>query len=163
MSNGQETDHWLLKFAVIVSAIFTLNLILISEPAGSVSLGFRTVLVAATKFCLRVADYVQEIGEGTLREWQEDPQHRYPFPAKIPHHVGYALKGSAFAANMLRYIGSFLASGAISYRNYGSGSPLSLWPARILLTARSLFLSEEVLNVSFTPTWGTSLWTFLGI
>lgn len=112
------------------------------------------------KLCLWAADYVHELGEGIFRDWQSDPQHRFPFPARPPLYIVYALKGCEFVADMLQYIGSVLARGAITYRNYGSANPFTLWSARILLTARGLFLKNEVLGVSFTPTGATNLWPF---
>lgn len=148
--------------------IFILNFILLSEPAGEASFIFRTGLVAAMKFCLQAADYAQETTRQTLIEWHKSPQYKaftrfelaYDNP-RPPLHVRVALYGCEFGDHMLRHIGSLLASAAISYRNYGSASPLTVWPARFLLTARGLFTPEEVLNVSFTPTWATNLWSFM--
>lgn len=160
MSNQPEPDNFLRNIALIAIAFFTLNLIYVSEPAGSFSLFFKSLLVAIIKMCLWAADYVHDIGESIFRDWQSDPQHRFPFPARPPLYIFYALKGCEFIADMLRYIGSLLARGAISYRNYGSANPFTLWPARILLTTRGLFLNDEGLVVSFTPTWATKVWPF---
>lgn len=160
MSNQPEPDHFLRNIAFIVIAFFTLSLIYISEPAGPFSLFFKSALVAIIKMCLWAADYVHDLGESIFRDWQSDPQHRFPFPARPPLYIVYALKGCEFVADMLRYIGGLLARGAISYRNYGSANPFTLWPARILLTTRGLFLNDEGLVVSFTSTWATKVWPF---
>lgn len=157
MSNRQASNRSLRNAVFTVLAVFLINLIYISEPAGPVSQLFHSAMVFSTQTCFSVADYVQEFGDGIFEEWQLDPQHKDSLPEKPPHHVVYALKSSEFGADMLRYIGSSLASQAISYRNYGSSNPLTLWPARIVLTARGLFLPEEALNLSFTPIWATNL------
>lgn len=160
MSNQPEPDNFLRNIAFIVIAFFTLSLIYVSEPAGPFSLFFKSALVAIIKMCLWAADYVHDLGESIFRDWQSDPQHRFPFPARPPLHIVYALKGCEFVADMLRYIGSLLARGAISFRNHGSANPFTLWPARILLTTRGLFLNYEGFVVSFTSTWATKVWPF---
>lgn len=166
MSNRQKPDHFNRNAFLIVSVIFIINLIYISEPAGPFSLFFRSALVTSIKLCFSVADHVQELGESVFRLWA-DQLHTFPFPARPPHYVVYALKISEFGADLLRYVGSFLASQAISYRNYGSSNPFTNWPARFVLTAGGLFPPNEVLDVSFTPTWATNsptwasnLWPF---
>lgn len=153
-----EPNHFLRNIGFVIIFVFTLNLVYVSEPAGSFSLFFKSVLVTIIKWCLWVADYVQELGEGIFKDWQSDQQHKYPLPP--PPYIDYAIKSTEFVADMLRDLGSLLACGAISYRNYGSANPFTHWPARFVLTGRGLFLSDEVVHLSFTPTWAMKLWPF---
>lgn len=156
----REPGHFLLNIGFVVIVVFILSLIYVSEPAGLFSLFFKSVLVTIIKWCLWAADYAQELGECIFKDWQSSQQHRFPFPARPPPYIDYAIKSTEFVADMLRDIGSLLAWGAISYRSYGSANPFTHWPARFVLTGRGLFLSDEVVHLSFTPTWATKLWPF---
>lgn len=149
MSNSQHYQN----VAVFVLIALTLCAIYILATADPVNMLIHSNLVAGIKWCFSTADYVQELGAGPLRDWQTDVQYRLPISARPPLHIAYAYKSSGFVADVLREAGSFLAARAIGYRNYGSSNPLTPSPARIVLAARSLFLPDEVIRVSFTPTW----------
>lgn len=152
MSNRQEPDHFLKSAFLFVFTVIILHLIHVYEPVGSFSPLFQSALATSIRLCFSVADYIQGLGEGISKGWHAD---RLP-----PYYVVYALKILEFGADLLWYTGTFLASQAISYSNYGSGNPFMGWLARFVLKTRALFLPNEVFNVSFTPTWTTALWPF---
>lgn len=152
MSKRQEPDHFLWSAFLFVITVIILHLIHVYEPVGSFSPLFQSALATSIKLCFSVADYIQGLGEGISKAWHADP-----LP---PYYVVYALKIFDFVADLLLYIGTFLASQAISYSNYGSGNPFMGWAARFILKTRALFLPNNVFDVSFTPTWVTALWPF---
>ncbi|KAI7773029.1 hypothetical protein LA080_012407 [Diaporthe eres] len=147
----QQNVALIILIALVSCAIYVI------ASADPFIIVFHSTLVATIKWCLSVADRVQEMGEGIFKGWQEaDPQHRSPnFPAISPFYVFYALKSSDFAADVLRDAGGFLAAQVISYRSYGFGNPLTTSPARVVLASRSLFLPDQVLGVS---TWVPKVW-----
>lgn len=155
MSNSQHYQN----VAIIILVVLALCAIYLLATAVPVTMPFHSNLVAGIKWCFSAADYVQELGEGPLRDWQTNIQYKLPISARPPLHIAYAYKSSRFAADVLREAGSFLAAKVISHRNYGSSNPFLPSPARIVLATRSLFLPDEVLRVSFTPTWVPNVWS----
>lgn len=161
MGKRQEARHFYRIVAIMSFILFILvNVYIFGEPAGSLSTFCLSTLLATVRSCFSAADYFQELGRRTFENWQADPRHRYPFPAHPPAYIAYSQRSLEFVATVFRYIGSSLASQAISYRNYGSSNAYTLWPARLVVTARGLFLPDSLLNLSFTPAWATNLRSF---
>lgn len=142
---------------VVILSVGLLNSILFyaAEPGGAFIRFCHIALVESIRLCLWVADCLQRMGEYFFRAWLEQPQNRWPNVAQPPRYLVYGVKAAEFGANLLRYLGNFLARGAISYRN--DGGVHGPWPARFVITARDLFLPDSVQKLSFTTTWATDV------